>query len=323
MDNKIQIIKWGSDYLVSKGYEIDQPPEIFLETPWSTVIRFSTSTGFFYLKKTPADLFTEPEIIEIIQKNKPDSPLPHVLFKSRELNCFLMTSCGDHSLRTKFNGSIDPQLLLNGLNSYIEIMRSFEQNQDVLEAAGVPNWRINHIPTLYTELLAKKAMLLEEGLTEDELVQLMKLAPKIKSICEFISEQKVKDILVNGDFNENNLIINEKTQKISIIDWGECVITHPFFTIAGHLQSSARRYKLEVKGHFLENIRKKCISRWLDVASEHELEAIYQNILRLLPIYSSLATYRLQAATQNKSKEVQTWFIAEFLRTLLESERKG
>ncbi len=323
MNNQTQIIEWGLDYLTSQGCKLEHPPEIVIETPWSTVIRFLTSKGCFYLKHTPADLFIEPDVIQAIQKKKPDSPIPSILIKSDELNCFLMHSCGDHSLRTKFNGIINEALLINGLNSYIKIMRSFEQNFDTLEAIGVPDWRIDRLPHLYVELIERKALLKDEGLTDNELDKLMRLVPTIKSICGSISEQKVKETLVNGDFNENNLIMNEKTQQISIIDWGECVIAHPFFTIASHLQSIARRYKLELKGQVLENVRQKFISCWSDIANINELNEIYQNILRLHPIFCALAIYRLQAATSNKSKEKQNWFIAGFLKTLLENERES
>lgn len=320
MSGKTQIIKWGTEYLASQGYKLKYPPETVIETPWSTVIRFSTSKSCFYLKQTPTDLFIEPEIIKAIQNNMADSHTPIILFQNHEFNSFLMHSCGDHSLRTKFNGSIDPNLLIKGLHSYIKILRSFEQNFEALQTIGVPDWRINYLPDFYTALMEKNDMLQDEGLTHDEINQLIRLIPKIKSICELLSEQKIKETLVNSDFNENNLIINEETQQIFIIDWGESVITHPFFSIASHLRSCARRYKLELNGPLLENIKQKCLSCWSDVADIKELDSIYDNILRLLPIFSSLAIYRLQTATRNKSKEKQNWFIAGFLKTLLKNE---
>lgn len=319
MNNQTEIIAWCEEKLISKGHQLECAPEIVIDTPWSTVIRFSTSTECYYLKQTPADLFIEPEIVYVIQNVMQDSPTPNILFKSHELNCFLMENCGDHSLRTKFKGVIDSKLLISGLHSYIKIMRSFEKNLAALEAIGVPDWRINHIPDLYAELLEKKDVLLQEGLTLDELDKLMALVPTITSICEFLMKQKVKDTLVNGDFNENNMIINENTKQISIIDWGESVISHPFFSIASHLQSIARRYQLALTGELLESIKQKCLTCWLDVANQNELDEIYQNILRLLPIFSALGIYRLQAATQNKSKKMQRWFIAESLKMLLKN----
>lgn len=321
MNNQTELIAWGIQSLFSIGYKIEHPPEIIVNTPWSTVIRFFAAKACFYLKQTPPDLFIETEVIKTIQKNVPNSITPTILFEDPNLNCFLMNSCGDYSLRTKFNGLVEPELLVKGLNSYIKILRAFEQNLDALQVIGIPDWRFNHLPQLYAKLLEQETLLIAEGLTHDELDQLLRLIPTIKSLCEFLSEKKVKETLINCDFNENNLIMNEKIQQISIVDWGESVITHPFFSIVSHLHSIARRYKLALNGPFLEKIKQQCLSCWLDVANMNELDIIYQNILRLHPIFCSLAIYRLQVATHNKSKEMQNWFIAGSLKTLLKNEK--
>lgn len=314
------MLEWGLNCLLSKDYKIEGEPEIVVETPWSTVIRFLTSDGCIYLKQTPADLFIEIGIIKTIQKNMPNSLTPMILCENPELHCFLMRSCGDHSLRTRFNGLIEPALLVTGISSYIKILRSFEQNLNALQMIDIPDWRVNQFPQLYVKFLENKALLLDEGLTQVEIDKLMRLIPVIESMCGSLSKQKIKETLVNSDFNENNLVINEKTQQISIIDWGESVIAHPFFSIASHLQSIARRYKLELKGVFLGKIKQQCLSCWSDIADMDELEMIYQNILRVHPIFCALAIHRLQAATANKSKELQNWFVAGFLRMLLKNE---
>lgn len=295
---------------------------VVIHTPWSFVMKVEIGQHCYYLKQTPPNLFIEPELIKCIQKNMADAPTPKILFTNPKLNCFIMNSCGDHSLRTKFHGIIRSDLLISGLESYIKIQRSLEQALGDFEAIGVPDWRINHIPDLYVELLENKALLMDEGLTPDEIEQLIKLVPTIKSICESLSKNKIKDTLVNCDFNENNMIIDEDTQQISIVDWGESVISHPFFSLASHLESTARRYQLELNGQLLESIKQKYLSCWSDLVNKNGLDEIYQNILRLLPIYSSLGIYRLQAATNNTSKEMQRWFIKGCLQTLLKNEIK-
>lgn len=322
MDNQAKLIEWGSKYLLSKECSIEHPPEIVIETPWSIVVRFVTVNGNFYLKQTPADLFIETKVIQAIQKNMPQSGTPKIVSENPELHCFLMKSCGDYSLRTKFNGTLDADLLIEGITSYIKILRRFEKNLDGIIAIDVPDWRLNRIPHLYVELLHNKEMLLEEGLTHDEIEQLMSLVPNIELVCQSLEDTTIKETLVNGDFNENNVIINDKTQQLAIVDWGECIIAHPFFSIASHLQSLARRYKLDLHKGILETIRHQCLSCWLDVANLNELEIIYQKLLKLHPIFCALAIYRLQAATHNKSKAMQNWFIAGFLKRLLQGFRE-
>jgi len=318
-NNDAAMIAWAKQELNIQDDKRFNQSKAIVKTPWSNVIEINTQNSSVYLKQTPPDLFVEPEVINFIQKNMSDNATPKVLFINQKLNCFIMNSCGDYSLRTKFNGLIDAELLINGIKSYIKIQRSLEQYFDDVGAINIPDWRINHIPDLYVDLLEKTDILLEDGLTLDEIDQLMRLVPTIKSICESLSKHKIKETLVNCDFNENNMIINEDTQQISIIDWGESVISHPFFTLASHLRNTTRRYQLASKGQLVESIKQNCLSCWSDVVNKNELDEIYQNILRLLPIFSSLSIYRLQAATNNKSKGMQRWFIKGCLQTLLKN----
>ncbi len=320
MNNHTNIIAWGKHFLESKEYTIIGNPHTIVETPWSVVVRFSTSVGDFYLKQTPPDLFIEVDIIKAIKISRPSSPVPSIIALNDEYHCFMMNACGDYSLRTKFNGIIDPALLVEGIESYITILRLFERKTDALLDLGVPDWRIERLPNHYIELLEQREMLLDEGLTYDEIDNLKRLIPSIESTCKFLPKNKINETLVNADFNENNLIINQNTNQLSIIDWGESVISHPFFTIASHLRSLARRYKLETNGTMIEHIKQKCLSCWSDVASMNELENIYKKMLSLYPVFSALAIYRLQAATHHKSKEKQNWFIAGFLKILLENK---
>lgn len=320
MSEKESIIEWGAGYLNAKGYVLIDSPVIVIETPWSLVIRYHSTKGIFYLKKTPPELFIEPAVIKAIQNNLSDSATPTILEQDASKYCYIMSSCGDASLRTLFNGKIDAKVLVTGLKHYFKILRSFERDPNVLEKIGVPDWRLNRLPQLYNELIENEALLLNEGMTYAEIDSLKRKAPIIKRTCDSLSQYTISETLVNSDFNENNMILTQSTQQIAFIDWGESVIAHPFFTITSHLRSLARRYQLEINAPFLEGIREACLSCWSDRAQLQELESIYQQVLLLSPLFSALAIKRLQEATQNKSKEMQNWFIAGFLRTIVAND---
>jgi hypothetical protein len=320
-ENITQLLKWLPDVLNSQKIHEHYRTNVVVSTPWSVVIKVEVGQAVVYLKQTPPDLFTEPGVINCIHEKAVNAPVPKILFINHELHCFIMDSCGDYSLRTKFNGLLDADLITDGIESYIKMQRTLECSLSDFEEIGVPDWRITCIPQLYADLLVKKEMLLEEGLTPDEIHQLIKLIPTITSICQLVSQYKIKETLVNCDFNENNMIIDQETKKISLIDWGETVIAHPFFSLASIFRNTTRRYPLESKEEIIGSIRKKCASYWLDVVDESELNEVYRNIERLLPIFTSLSLYRLQAATNNNSKKMQRWFIKDFLKILIRNER--
>ncbi len=310
-----RLLKWLSDIL--RTIPLDYKSNIVVHTPWSVVIKAEMGQDCFYLKRTPSELFIEHQVIDLIQQVIPNAPIAKVLFVNHELHSFIMNSCGHYSLRTKFNGSLDGEWLIKGITSYIKIQRALEPNIDDFMAIGVPDWRIARIPDLYVELLENKEMLIEEGLTPHEIDQLMRLVPKIRAICESLSKYPIKETLVNCDFNENNMILNEDTGQISIIDWGEVVISHPLFSLASHLHNTTIRYKLESKRQLVESIKQRCLSSWLDVADKQTLDNIYHKIQMILSIFVALAIQRLQKATNNQSKEMQRWLINGILQKLL------
>ena len=49
-----EAITWGIQSLHNLGYTVTQSnPENILSTPWSSVYRFKSDNGFFYLKQVP------------------------------------------------------------------------------------------------------------------------------------------------------------------------------------------------------------------------------------------------------------------------------
>lgn len=317
-DSRKQLLDYLSIFLDKVSTKGECNLTTVVETPWSKVMKADTEQGCYYMKQTPKDLFIETEIIEGIRRNIFNASVPEIVAENGRLHCFIMKSCGDYSLRAKFQGLLDSELLVKGLEVYIKIQRTLEENINDFLKRNVPNWSINNIPDLYIDLLEEKDILIEEGFVPGEIDQLMKLIPQVKETCKLLFKSKVKETLVNCDLNENNIIVDENIQKLFIVDWGESVISHPFFTLASHMKSIARRYQLDLNGLLLNTIKNKYLSYWLDVATESELKEIYGNILKISPIFSSLALSRLQNATNNKSKTVQNWFIKDNLGLLLD-----
>lgn len=54
--------------------------------------------------------------------------------------------------------------------------------------------------------------------------------PKCQQLCDMLSKHSIPEAFSHSDFRENNLLLDKKTGSINIIDWGETVIAHPFFS---------------------------------------------------------------------------------------------
>lgn len=152
MQNHQAILTWATDYLKAKTHFLQQTTEIVVDTPWSTVIRLSTSKEIFYLKQSPPALFLEPKIIQLLAE-KLDPSVPVVIASNHELHCFLMKDAG-LSLRGYLKTEFRSDLLSQAVQQYTTIQRSAEShiNSFFLEL-GVPDWRLNKLPPFYQQII--------------------------------------------------------------------------------------------------------------------------------------------------------------------------
>ena len=82
------------------------------------VLRITTPQYTVYLKQTPPDLFIEVDIIQKCRELCEITDIPEVIAVNKNLHCFLMKECGDASLRTVFDGHLNVDLLVQGLQVY-------------------------------------------------------------------------------------------------------------------------------------------------------------------------------------------------------------
>ena len=104
MNAHAPILKWATDCLISKGYSLQSSPEILLETPWSNVIRFSTSRNDVYLKQMPPAISLDPKIIQLLTDH-----------------CFLMKDAGQN-LRAYLKTACQPDLLCQAIRGPAPIL---------------------------------------------------------------------------------------------------------------------------------------------------------------------------------------------------------
>jgi hypothetical protein len=213
---------------ISHGYMLkNNIPETVQYTPWSDVVRFSTSEGFVYLKHTPKEIALESNIIQILRE-KFHASVPEIIAFNVEFNCFLMKDAGK-SLRTILKQTFSEPLMCKAIDQFTSFQILVADKIDILLDIGVPDWRLKHFSDLYMQLLSQKNVLLADGLLELEIYQLETYLPKLVHLCEKLSDYGIKETLVQPDFNDNNTIIDEKMQTMTIIDLGEIAISHPFF----------------------------------------------------------------------------------------------
>jgi hypothetical protein len=302
MKKHTSILKWATDSLNSKGYSQEYLPEIMLETPWSNVIRFSTSKGCVYLKQPALLLSQEAKIIRLLTEQFQAS-VPHVIAVNDDLHCFLMKDAGQ-TLRTYLKTEFKPELLYQSIQKFTAIQRTTENAIEPFLELGIPDWRIHKLPQLYDELINQVAFLKAEGLTDKELQIIQDLSPQIAEECELLSQYSIKNTIVQSDFNTNNILINPDTKELTFIDLGEIAITHPFFSLHNFLYQAIIHHGVEEGDRIYQQLQEACIENWLELGTKNHLLKGLILAKKLWSIYSVIAHYHFMHCVDQEALKV-------------------
>ncbi len=282
----IEAIKWATKAL--KKTEINAA--VVVETPWSTVLKISTPQDAVYLKQTPPDLFIEVDIIQKCRELCGITDIPEVIAINKHLHCFLMKECGDASLRTVFDGHLNVNLLVQALQVYKNMQHATAPHVTAFLQAGVPDWRLEHFPKLYQDLVNKEEFLQMHGLEGAPIKILQDAVCKVEVLCQELSSYGIPECLNHSDFHENNMLFSSATQKISIIDLGETAISHPLFPLAAFLKIPYNFYNVTCDSIDYQKLHDTCFNGWLN--DKQSMIRVIEIINILLPVYLLFAQKR-------------------------------
>jgi hypothetical protein len=134
-----EFTQWRVKYLADYQQSTVLDHKRVVNTSYSTVYRFETTTGIFYLKQVPEALFVESKVLAFLGEQG-FTNVPQILVENKFLYCFIMVDCGDYSLRTLFNGEVDFNQLTLGIVNYTTIQRALETQIKQLLLLGLPGW---------------------------------------------------------------------------------------------------------------------------------------------------------------------------------------
>lgn len=312
MNQSEQALQWSAEYLASDTFNYQK----IVQTSYSVVYKIETTQDTFYLKQTPEKLFIESKTLAFLNKEGCRN-IPERIAENSDLYCFIMRACGDDSLRQLFKGHVDADQLKQGILNYTIIQRLLENKLQQLLSLGIPDWRLHRIASLYYQLIEQDKLLLDDGLTEKEINRLHQLYPACIKLCEDLSRYRIPETINHCDFHENNMLLDKKTGAINIIDWGETVISHPFFSLNGCLWNITHFNKLKQTDLIYSQLQLQCIASWLDLYNGEELLNIFNIANQLNGIYAALAYEKIYIATKQSAQQEHPGSIAGCLRSFL------
>lgn len=301
----------------------DFAAEKLTDTEYSCVYRITSKDTAFYLKHCPEKFYIEPAIIKQLNQYGCGN-CPEIIACNDTLHCFLSQSSGETTLKSSCESKLDGDLLMHGMRYYTTIQRMSECHIKQWSVLGLEDWRLNQFPSLYTALINQRAALIQAGLTKTEHSRLLALQPFVKKQCEILEQFAIPATISHCDFHPGNIIIDNTADHLTIIDWGETVISHPFFSLCGYLWNVKYWFKLNDDDDILKFCRHESIKAWRNCYDQSELLHILQLVNQLAGVYAALSYYQLHkyaSLTSTTNKRNYLISVVECLQFFISSLR--
>ena len=174
---------------------------------------------------------------------------------------------------------------------------------------------------LYKDFVSQKDFLVAEGLSDSEVNQLALLTTEVSRLCEKLSGYPVKQTIVQPVFNDNNILIDNMRKKIIIIDLGEIVISHPFFSLLNFLQQIKKHHRLTDEDDLYLKIEDVCFKNY---KVYFDTKKDFQDMLVTAELVSSIyvLVYQVRfmsACGKENLMAYQHWKLGDLLRGFIKN----
>jgi hypothetical protein len=215
-------VAWIDDRLAAAGRRRTGEPDQGHVRPWATVLRVPTETGSVWFKANAPELRHEAMVTLLLSRRVPDR-VPPLIADDPDRGWMLMAD-GGRRLRELVAEERDLSRWDDVVEGAADIARAMEPDVDELLAAGVPDARLATLPDRYAALVAMDGM---EGRFRDAV-------PRVRDMAEELATYGVTETLQHDDLHDGQVFVRDDRQLI--LDWGDAVISHPFFTLSVTLE---------------------------------------------------------------------------------------
>jgi hypothetical protein len=217
-----EAVAWVDERLAAMGRprtgEVEQP---HVRT-WATALRVQTAEGPVWFKANTPELRHEVAVVERVSARVPDR-VPPLLASDVDRGWLLMADAGDR-LREVADEEQSLVRWHDVLAGAADVARALEPEVDELLAAGVPDLRLHTLADGYTELVQRIEV--EPRFRE--------AVGRVRDLVDELASYGVVETLQHDDLHDGQVFV--KNGRNLILDWGDAVVSHPFFTMSVTLE---------------------------------------------------------------------------------------
>ena len=218
LDWLTEAVAWVDEQLAGLGRERTGEPEQPHIRTWATALRVPTAAGPVWFKANTPELRHEVTVVERVSAR-----VPALLGRDLERGWMLMADAGDR-LREVIEAERSLARWHDVLTGAADVARALEPDVDQLVAAGVPDLRLHTLADGYAEL-----------------VQQIEVEPRfrdavgrVRDLVDELASYGLAETLQHDDLHDGQVFV--KDGRNLILDWGDAVISHPFFTMSVTLE---------------------------------------------------------------------------------------
>ena len=215
-------VSWVDDRLAELGRrrtgEVEQPHV----RSWATALRVPTADGPVWFKANTPELVHEVLVVDRVSGRVPDR-VPALLGRDLERGWMLMADAGER-LREVVEAERSLTRWHDVLAGAASIAHALEPDVDDLVAAGVPDLRLSRLADGYADLVARY----------DLEPRFAAAVPRVRDLVDELASYGVTETLQHDDLHDGQVFVREGRNLI--LDWGDAVVSHPFFTLSVTLE---------------------------------------------------------------------------------------
>lgn len=252
--------------------------------PWSSTWRAPTTAGPCWLKQNSIGTRFEPALLQLLPANGARG-VPDVLAIDAARGWSLMADAG--APMRGLPGGEDAAGWKAALRLYAAVQRHLESVVPGLLTAGVPDHRPGAVPAQAETLLSDAPAMrrgLPGGLTPGAERAVRAALPDLADWCADLADSPVPVTVQHDDLHANNVLINERGE-MTVIDWGDAQVAHPFGTLLTTMRSIAHHTGLNGPNDpRLDPLRDAYLEAWSDVADLPRLRRDAMLAVRIAPV---------------------------------------
>jgi hypothetical protein len=303
---------WVDARLAERGLSRTAHIALHHDRPWSSVWRVPTTGGVHWLKRNGPGTRYEPALLRVLATSGA-AGVPDLLGADARRGWSLTADAGS-PLRALPAGE-DTVHWEHALRRYARIQRRLESSVDVLLARGVPDHRPRTAAHRAEALLADGVAMrrgLSGGLTPDTENRVRAMLPRLADWGAELAASPVPVTIQHDDLHANNVLLDQ-AGRMTVIDWGDAQVAHPFATLLTTMRSIAHHTGLAGPDDpQLEPLRDAYLEAWADVADLPRLRNDAALAVRIAPVARAHSWHRAlrgasRAALDEHGEAVPGW----------------